>query len=224
LGLKQGALSSGGISVEEIKALGSSSLVVSIGRSVKKAGEKLHEKNPNMQHLHFESLAGLQQSDKLFKALCEIKNISTPHPSIVRWRKRLQDALLDTHFLIGNAKVIIALEPDQAYSIAQTILEAGATIHAIVSPCKSELLDSIGCENLIIGDFEDVEHYLKQSDVLISNFHGERIAHNLHKKIMLRGFPDYESVGNQLKNDVLYEGSSYFLFELANMLQEHHTY
>jgi nitrogenase molybdenum-iron protein NifN len=134
----------------------------------------------------------------------------------------LQDALLDTHFLIGSAKVIIALEPDQAYSVAHTILEAGASIHAIITPCKSELLQSIECEHLVVGDFEDVEHHLKQGDVLISNFHGERIAHNLHKKMLLRGFPDYESVGNQLKNDVLYEGSSYFLFELANMLQVHH--
>jgi len=40
---------------------------------------------------------------------------------------------------------------------------------------------------------------------------------------MLRGYPNYEAVGNQLKNDVLYEGSTYMLFELANIIN-HYKY
>jgi len=66
-----------------------------------------------------------------------------------------------------------------------------------------------------------VESYLEQADVLITNYHGERLAKKHHKALMLRGFPDYESVGNQLKNDILYEGSAYLLFELANLIHEH---
>ena len=222
LGLKQGALSSGGISVEEIKALGNASLVISVGKSVEKAGQKLHAKNENMTHLHFDCLGGLENSDAFFKALCELKKISMPHPSIVRWRKRLQDALLDTHFAIGNARVVIALEPDQALSVASTILEAGANIKAIVTTYKTPLLDELESDNTFFGDFEDVESFLDETDVLITNYHGERLAKQHHKALMLRGFPDYEGVGNQLKNDILYEGSAYLLFELANMLHEHH--
>jgi nitrogenase molybdenum-iron protein NifN len=37
--------------------------------------------------------------------------------------------------------------------------------------------------------------------------------------LILRGFPNYEELGNQLKNDQLYEGSTYFLFEVANHLR-----
>jgi nitrogenase molybdenum-iron protein NifN len=155
--------------------------------------------------------------------LCNIKKISQPHPSIVRWRKRLQDALLDTHFAIGSSKVILALEPDQAISIANTIIEAGATIKAIVTTHRNDLLDEIPCENLLIGDFEDVESFLQESDLLISNFHGERLTIKHKKALMLRGFPDFEGLGNQLKNDVLYEGSAYLLFELANLIN-HHKY
>ena len=66
-----------------------------------------------------------------------------------------------------------------------------------------------------------MESYLQESDLLISNFHGERICHNHKKALMLRGFPDFEGVGNQLKNDVLYEGSAYLLFELANLINHH---
>ncbi len=221
LGLKQGALSSGGITVSEIKELANASLVISIGSSVKKAGLKLKEKNENINLIHYDSLGGLEASDLFYKDLCKIKDITSPHPSIVRWRKRLQDALLDTHFAIGSSTIVLALEPDQCISIANTIIEAGANIKAIVTTHKNDLLENIECENLLIGDFEDVEKYLEQSDILISNFHGERYTIKHKKALMLRGFPDYEGLGNQLKNDVLYEGSAYALFELANLINHH---
>ena len=221
LGLKQGALSSGGISLEQIKELASSSLVISIGSSVKKAGQKLKEKNEDIKLLHFDCLAGLEASDEFFKKLCKLKELDSPHPSIVRWRKRLQDALLDTHFSIGSSSVVLALEPDQCISISNTIIEAGANIKAIVTTHKNPLLESIECENLHVGDFEDVEKYLKKSDLLISNFHGERLIKKHKKALILRGFPDYEGLGNQLKNDCLYEGSCYLLFELANEINHH---
>lgn len=221
LGFKQGALSSGGITVSEIKALANASLVISIGSSVKKAGEKLKEKNENINLIHYDSLGGLEQSDIFFKDLCKIKDITSPHPSIVRWRKRLQDALLDTHFTIGSSSIVLALEPDQCISIANTIIEAGANIKAIVTTHKNDLLENIECENLLVGDFEDVEKYLQESDILISSFHGERYTIKHKKGLMLRGFPDYEGLGNQLKNDVLYEGSAYVLFELANLINHY---
>ena len=221
LGLKQGALSSGGITLEEIKALGNSSLVISVGSSVQRAGEKLQACNENMQHLHFDHLGGLEACDSFYGQLCEIKNISQPHPSIVRWRKRLQDALLDTHFALGSSSVVLALEPDQCLSMAHTIMEAGANIKAIVTTHRNDLLEEIEYDHLLIGDFEDVEHYLEESDIVISNFHSERLA-RIHKKaVMVRGFPDYEGVGGQLKNDLLYEGSCYALFELANILNHY---
>src|SRR5690606_31845469 len=102
LGLKQGALSSGGISVEDIKKLAASHRVITVGQSVQKAVQIMLEKNANINLFHFDSLGGLEQSDKFYKMLCNIKKISQPLPSLVRCRKRLQDALLDTHFAIGS--------------------------------------------------------------------------------------------------------------------------
>lgn len=221
LGLKQGALSSGGISVEDIKELGDSAVVITIGDSVKKAGMKFLEINQKSKHLHFDTISGLLKADEFYKSLLEYKNISRPNPSIVRWRKRLQDALLDTHFAFGGTNVVIALEADQALSIATTIIEAGANIKTVVLPTKSNVLAGLACENIIVGDFEDVENALEESDLLISNFHGERIAHKHKKALVLRGFPNYETVGNQLVNDTLYEGSCYLLFEVANIINNH---
>jgi nitrogenase molybdenum-iron protein NifN len=220
LGLKQGALSSGGISVDEIKSLADSSVVISIGDSVIKAAEKLVEKNDKIKHLHFNTVSGLLHADKFYKELMELKSISKPNPSIVRWRKRLQDALLDTHFAIGGTRVVIALEADEALSVAETIIEAGADVRTIVVPTRTDVLNDLDC-NIIVGDFEDVENSLEDADLLISSFHGERIAHKHNKALILRGFPNYEIVGNQMINDTLYEGSCYLLFECANTINNH---
>jgi len=218
LGLKQGALSSGGISVDEIKALGDAHVVITIGDSVEKCGELMLEKNAKTKHLHFDTISGLLKADAFYKALMEAKELSKPNPSIVRWRKRLQDALLDTHFALGGTQTIIAAEPDQILSIATSISEAGAKIKAVISPTKSKALEKIECDNIIIGDFEDVERELEGADLLISNFHGERLCHAQHKALLVRGFPNYEQVGNNLKNDTLYEGGCYLLFEVANLI------
>lgn len=224
LGLKQGALSSGGISVDEIQNLGDSQIVITVGNSVQKCGELLKEKNENIIHLHFDTLSGLLKADQFYKKLMDIKQISKPSPSVIRWRKRLQDALLDTHFALGGKKVILATEPDQLLSIATSINEAGADIKAIIAPNNSKSLENLPCDNIIIGDFEDVENELKEADLLISNFHGERLCEKHKKALVLRGFPNYEAVGNNLKNDTLYEGGCYMLFEIANIINHHfHT-
>lgn len=217
LGVKQGALSSGGITIEEIKELADAALVITVGNSVEHCGEIMREKNGFITHVHFDTISGLVKSDAFYRALMEFKHLSKPHPSIVRWRKRLQDALLDTHFALGGLKVVIATEPDQALSLATTITEAGALLKALISPTKSKSLVSLPCENIIIGDFEDVENELEDADLLISNFHGERLVNKYHKALVPRGFPNYEIVGNQLVNDTLYEGSTRMLFEIANI-------
>lgn len=221
LGEKQGALSSGGVEVSTIEALGDAGIVISIGESMRKCGEKFKTIQPLTQHFHVNGLSGLIESDNFYKILMEYKDIKTPPLPIIRWRKRLQDALLDTHFLIGSADIAIADEPDKTYSLAKALNEAGANILYAFVPTKSAINEHISATNTAVGDMEDLENILSECEIIISNFHGERIAHKHHKSIMLRGFPNYETVGNGMKNDVLYEGSCYLLFELANLIREH---
>jgi nitrogenase molybdenum-iron protein NifN len=62
---------------------------------------------------------------------------------------------------------------------------------------------------------------MKSIDMLITNFQGHRLAYKYQKVLIHRGFLNYEEVGNQLKNDVLYEGSCYLLFEAANIISKY---
>jgi nitrogenase molybdenum-iron protein NifN len=218
---KQGALSSGGISLEEIEALADSAVVITVGDSVKVCANKLLEKNDKITHIHIRSLGGLINVDNFYKELIKFKEMAKPPKKVDIYRARLQDALLDTHFAIGSKRFAIALEPDQVVPIADALIEAGATISLVVSTQKSEQLDSIEADRVIIGDLDDLEQHIDEFDVIISNFHAERLAKKYHKKVVFRGFPNYEEVGNQLKSDILYQGSYNLLFEVANKINLH---
>ena len=108
-----------------------------------------------------------------------------------------------------------------------TLLQSvGADILAVIATNYSPVLDEIDVENVLVGDLEDATPFFNVADLVISNFHSERLLHMQEKStaLVLRGFPNYEELGNQLKNDQLYEGSTYFLFEIANKIREvkHH--
>ena len=219
LGVKQGALSSGGISVSDIEQLGDAGAVITIGRSVKKCGELFTEKFSHSTHLHFDSLLGLEASDDFYAKLLAYTGSKTVPSVVKRWRARLQDVLLDTHFTLGKAKVIIADEPDSGYGMAKVLHEVGANVEAFISQ-RSEIQESFTC-SVSIGDFEDVEKRLPQMDMIIANYHAERLAHKHHKVVLIRGFPNYEQVGIGLRHNILYEGSCAFLCEVNNLLGHH---
>ncbi|MDP3120313.1 MAG: nitrogenase iron-molybdenum cofactor biosynthesis protein NifN [Sulfuricurvum sp.] len=216
----QGKLANGGISVDEIRNLATSSVVVTIGSSMKKSAIALQKKNPLIQHLHFDHLMGLDGCDNFVGELMKLRH-TQPNPLMKRWRSRLQDAMLDSHFLIGSSHFVITGEPDMLSGMCALIRSVGGTIDAAVSTTFSEILHTIEADNVFVGDLEDARRFFDGADMVISNFHAERILHMYHNTaLVLRGFPNYEDLGNQLKHDQLYEGSTYFLFEIANTLRK----
>ncbi|MFZ3052837.1 MAG: nitrogenase iron-molybdenum cofactor biosynthesis protein NifN [Sulfuricurvum sp.] len=216
----QGKLSNGGITVEEIRSLATCATVISIGQSMKKSALALQKKNPSIEHLHFDHLMGLDSNDNFVAQLMKIRHTQLK-PLIKRWRARLQDAMLDSHFLIGSSHFVITGEPDMLVGMCALIRSVGGTIEAAVSTTFSDALHTIEAENVFVGDLEDARRFFDKADMVISNFHAERILHSYHDTaLVIRGFPNYEELGNQLKNDQLYEGSTYFLFEIANHLRK----
>jgi nitrogenase molybdenum-iron protein NifN len=216
----QGKLANGGITVDQIRDLATCATVVTLGASMKKSAAALQGKNPAIRHLHFDHLMGLEGCDNFVGALMQIRH-TQPKPLAKRWRSRLQDAMLDTHFLIGTSHFVVTGEPDMLVGLCAMLRSVGGTITAAVSTVYSDVLATIEAENVLVGDLEDARKYMESADLVISNFHAERILHScLHTALVIRGFPNYEELGNQLKNDQLYEGSTYFLFEIANELRK----
>jgi len=216
----QGKLGTGAITIEDIANLADSSTVITIGSSMQIAAKELLKKNPNIKELHFDHLMGQENNDNFVASLMEIRQIE-PRPLLKRWRGRLQDAMLDSHFLIGSSHFVITGEPDMCIGISELLASVGGTIDAVIATTYSPVLEKIVAENVLVGDLEDAEIYFNNTDLVISNYHAERLLHMQERNtgLILRGFPNYEELGNQLKNDQLYEGSTYFLFEVANALR-----
>ena len=108
--------------------------------------------------------------------------------------------------------------------MANSLAEAGGTITAIVASTPSRILKSSPAKQTFVGDLEDVEGMIDDCDVLISNYHGERIAYRHNKVQVLRGFPVLEQIGVQLKVDTLYDGGTHFLVEVANAIITDHAH
>ena len=216
LGEKQAALSSGGIDLETVKALGDAGSVVTIGDSMKSSAGVLLRKNPEMRHHHFPHLHGLAATDALVTALLDVAGSNQVHPAIIRWRKRLQDAMLDCHFSLGQTDVLVSGEPDQLAGLCHSLHEVGAQVRSAISTVPSPQLEGLQAETVMVGDLEDVEELATSCDIIIGSCHCDALAHRLRKELILRGYPNWERVGYQLKNDILYEGGCYFLFEAAN--------
>jgi nitrogenase molybdenum-iron protein NifN len=217
LGDKQASLSSGGLSVEDIRGLGDAGLVVTVGNSMQGCAEVLQEKSPAMRHYHFPHLNGLEATDSLVEVLLTETCFTGPPPSVARWRLRLQDAMLDSHFSLGQTRFLVVAEPDHLAALCQSLQEAGGRVALAVSSVDSAQLGKVVADKIIVGDLEDAESMANQYDVIVGNCHCEALAHRQNKGLLVRGFPNWEQVGNALKNDVLYEGGCYLLFEAANM-------
>lgn len=218
LGNAQTKLSDGGIDVEDIKTLANSEIVITIGRSVKVCGESFKKKNPSINLIELSHLYGLEATDKLVENLTKVDNFEIPS-SVKRWRKRLQDALLDSHFVLGSSKGVMAGEPDLCLGLKDALSEAGFSFSEIFLTTGKNLESN----HIRVGDLEDLEESLDESiEVILTNFHGMRLANRYGKVLVTRGFPNYEEVGNQLKNNVLYEGGCNLLFEVANKIIHKH--
>nr|WP_320116620.1 nitrogenase iron-molybdenum cofactor biosynthesis protein NifN [uncultured Desulfuromonas sp.] len=220
LGDGQAALSKGGVSVEAIRELADAGHVLTIGDSMRDVAKALQKKNPAVRHQHFSHVNGLDATDAFAAALLEISGLQRPPELILRWRKRLQDAMLDSHFSLGQTRFILAGEPDQMAALSQSLYDAGGRIPLCVVSTDSPILDKIKADKVVVGDLEDLEAALDETDMVLSNFHVERLVHPAGKGLMLRGMPNWEQVGNALKFDVLYEGGAYFLCEAANLAEE----
>ncbi|MGB5447064.1 MAG: nitrogenase iron-molybdenum cofactor biosynthesis protein NifN [Psychromonas sp.] len=219
LGEKQGSLSGGGITINDLKKLGDCGLIVSIGRSQKASAKVFQNIQKEVKHLHMDSIGGVTDCDLFVEKLMEVSG-EEPSARIKRWRARLCDLMLDVHFITGKNRFVLMGEPDMLLGLSHILAEVGGKIPLAVSSVNSPVLKDIKADRVLIGDMEDVENAADEYDIVIGNFHAERMIKRLGKGYVVRGFPNWEQIGNQLTTDVLYEGSAYFLKELTNIIIE----
>jgi nitrogenase molybdenum-iron protein NifN len=213
-------LTYGGTSITEIETLGEADATIVVGRSLEKAADLLRART-GVPDYRFDHLLGLESMDALVYALHRISGREVPK-RIERQRAQLQDAMVDTHFMVGQTRIAIAADPDLLLSMSQFLTQMGAEIVAALSPASGPALSSVPAAEVKIGDLEDLEKAARtgRAELLMSNSHAVDSASRLGIPILRVGFPQYDLIGGYQRTFIGYRGARQLLFDLANQLSE----
>jgi nitrogenase molybdenum-iron protein NifN len=216
-------VSVGGTPVDEIAHLGEAAATLVIGASLNAAADLLHSRC-KVPDYRFDTLMGLEAMDAFIAALAKISGQPVPE-KIERQRAQLQDAMVDTHFMLGFARVAIAADPDLLYVLARLVTEMGCEVSAAVAPAKAPILERVPAAAVKLGDLEDLESAAREQgvDLVICNSHAVETARRLGVPLLRAGFPQYDLIGGYQKQWIGYRGTRQALFDLANLLLEQHA-
>jgi nitrogenase molybdenum-cofactor synthesis protein NifE len=211
-------LSTGGISVEEIRRAGRSVATLYVGDSLARAARRLEEAH-GVPALGFRSATGLAEVDRLVATLSAISGRPAPE-SLRRWRSRLMDAMVDSHYQFGRKKVAVALEADGLKSMVGFLAGMGCEIRAAIAATRTRGLDALPAESVFVGDLEDLERVARGADLIVASSNGRQAAARAGVKAHLRaGLPVFDRLGAHLRTWVGYRGTLSLVFEVANLFQ-----
>ncbi|MGO8919751.1 MAG: nitrogenase iron-molybdenum cofactor biosynthesis protein NifN [Stellaceae bacterium] len=205
----------GGVSVEEIAAMGKSSWTIAIGEQMRDAATALEQKT-GVPFTLFDRLTGLTPNDELMGFLARISGRPVPD-KLRRQRSQLVDAMLDGHFFFGGKRIAIGAEPDLLWSIGSWLAEMGCDIAVAVTTTQSPLLGKVPAEEVLIGDLEDLENRAASCDLLVTHSHGRQAAERLAIPFCRMGLPIFDRLGAGHRLSVGYRGTRNLIFEIGNM-------
>ncbi len=215
-------LTTGGLTLDELVTAGQSVATLVVGQSLDGAADALRART-GVPERRFGLLLGLEAVDAWLLALAEISGNPVPE----RWqrqRSQLQDTMLDTHFMLGDARVAMAADPDLLLGFDALLRGMGARTVAAVVPARAPALAASPLAVIQVGDLEDLEHGAAEHDaqLILGNSHALAVAQRLGVPLLRMGFPQYDLLGGFQRCWIGYRGTSQALFDLANLLVEHH--
>jgi nitrogenase molybdenum-iron protein NifN len=219
--IESSPLTLGGTPVSDISSMGESIATLVLGNSLLEAADFLKTQT-GVPDYRFHSLMGLDAVDGFIAALAEISGKPVPE-KIERQRAQLQDAMVDSHFMLGFARIAIAGDPDLLYGFSKLVTEMGCEVVAAVAPARANILQEVAAAQVAIGDLEDLENAARNNaaQLIISNSHAAESARRLGIPLLRAGFPQYDLIGGYQRLWIGYRGTRQALFDLANMVVEH---
>ena len=215
-------LSTGGVTLDDVRKAGRSAATLYVGDSLARAALALKE-SFGIPAYGFGSLTGLAEADRFMAALSALSGRPVPAEQR-RWRSRLADAMVDSHYQFGGKKVALALEADHLKGMTRFLAGMGCEIQAALSATRTRGLDGLPSATVLVGDLEDLETAAVGVDLLVANSNGRQAAARLGVKAHLRtGLPVFDRLGAHHKTWVGYRGTMNLVFEVANLFQSTST-
>ena len=215
-------LTTGGLTRDELASAGQSVATLVVGPSLDAAADALAART-GVPERRFGLLMGLDAVDAWLLALSRISGNPVPQ----RWqkqRRQLQDAMLDTHFMLGDARMAIAADPDLLLGFDALLRGMGARTVAAVVPARAPALAASPLASIQVGDLEDLERAARAggAQLILGNSHALASAGRLGVPLLRVGFPQYDLLGGFQRCWSGYRATAQTLFDLANLLVEHH--
>ena len=206
----------GGVTLEQIRRMGSACWTVAIGEQMRGAAITL-EHRTGVPYVLFDRLTGLVANDELMAFLSRESGIPVPN-KYRRQRSQLVDAMLDGHFHFGGKRVAVAAEPDLLAAMAHWLREMGCEIQAAVTTTESPVLESIPAEEVLLGDLEDFELLAAGADLMVTHSHGRQASERLGIPLFRIGIPVFDRLGAGQQVTVGYRGTRDLIFDVGNLL------
>ena len=206
----------GGTPVDAIRRMGEAELTIALGEQMRPGAEALMTKT-GQPYVLFDRITGIEATDQLLDCLSQLSGQPIPG-KYRRQRSQLIDAMLDSHFFFGGKKIAIGAEPDLLWNIGSWFTEMGAIITAAVTTTHSPLLEQMPCEEVLIGDLEDLEARSAGCDLLITHSHGRQAAARLDIAFLRMGLPIFDQLGAAHRLSLGYRGARDLTFEIGNLL------
>ena len=215
-------LSTGGLPAEELRKAGRSVATLYVGDALARPALTLRDRFGIPAH-GFSSATGLAEVDALVATLSAISGRPAPE-RLRRWRSRLLDAMVDSHYQFGNKRVALALEPDALKTVAGFLAGMGCELQAAIAATRTRGLDAIPSDRVFVGDLEDLESAAKGADLVVANSNGRQATAKAGVKAHLRcGLPVFDRLGAHAKVWAGYRGTLNLVFEVANLFQANAT-
>jgi nitrogenase molybdenum-iron protein NifN len=214
-------LTTGGTTRADLALLGVARSAHAVGATAAPAGAALAAGSGATVH-QADHLAGLAAVDGFVERLWRQTGVGVP-ARVRRDRDRFTDGLLDTHFVLGDARVALALEPEHLVAVTELLAGTGARVVTAVSGTDDEVLRRAACDEVVIGDLADLRERAGQAgaEVVIASSHARDTARAIGAEHLTIGFPVDHRFGAALGGVAGYRGGLRFLTELANHVLAH---
>ncbi len=216
------ALTYGGTTREQLVHLHQAMATLVIGDSLHAAADALRART-GVPNFHFPHLTGLHGCDHFTLRLSQLAGCPVPL-AIERQRAQLLDAMVDSQFTLGAARVAVAADPDLLSMLCDVLVGQGAEVVAAISAAAAPVLARLVADTVMVGDLEDLERqaHARQAHLIVTNSHGVEIAARLGCGLLRAGYPLNDWAGAQARQWIGYRGTRQLLFDLVNALNLSH--
>ncbi|MBP2198905.1 nitrogenase iron-molybdenum cofactor biosynthesis protein NifN [Pantoea cypripedii] len=212
----------GGTPLAQIEQMGQSLCTLAIGVSLGHASTLLAQRSRG-EVIALPHLMTLETCDRFIHQLKVISGRNVPG-WIERQRGQLQDAMIDCHMWLQGVPVAMAAEGDLLAAWCDFAASQGMVPGPLIAPVSQRGLSRLPVGKVVIGDLEDMQDLLHDNPaaLLVANSHAAHLAQQMNIPLIRAGFPIYDRLGEFRRVRQGYMGMRDTLFELANVMSQHH--